>query len=70
MKWVRASPLHGADRHMLTEIDDSLHCKYSIKYEDGEIQELAERDLSGLYESITEFLNIHAGFKEVIKNEL
>ncbi len=70
-KWIRETPsVKALGRMLLTEIDESLVCRYMIKYEDGEIVEIEKRDLSWAYKGIDEFLDIHSGFKEFRDNEL
>lgn len=72
MKWVREQKLYARDYTivLVTAVNNNLHCKYFIRIDGGELQELADRDLSELYEGIEEFLRIHSGFEEVNENEL
>lgn len=73
MKWERITKVYCDGAYttvLLTEIDEKLQCKYIVKTEDGETQEIADRDLSAMYKNIEEFLRIHSGFEEVNKNGL
>lgn len=73
MKWERRTKVYCGGAYttvLLTEIDEELQCKYIVKTEDGETQEVADRDLSAIYKNIEEFLRIHSGFEEVNENEL
>lgn len=73
MKWERRTKVYCGGTYttvLLTEIDEELQCKYIVKTEDGETQEVADRDLSAIYKNIEEFLRIHSGFEEVNENEL
>ena len=73
MKWKRRTKVYCGGAYttvLLTEIDEKLQCKYIVKTEDGETQEVADRDLSAMYKDIEEFLRIHSGFEEVNENEL
>ena len=73
MKWERRTKVCWGGAYttvLLTEIDEELKCKYIVKTEDGETQEVADRDLSAMYKNIEEFLRIHSGFEEVNENEL
>ncbi len=65
-KWIRETPsVNALGRMLVTEINEDLICRYLIKYEDGQTDELEKRDLSWAYVSIEEFLDVHNGFKEV-----
>lgn len=73
MKWERRTKVYCGGAYttvLLTEIDEELKCKYIVETEDGETQEIADRDLSAIYKNIEEFLRIHSGFEEVNENEL